>query len=336
MSATRKCLITGASGFIGGYLVDAALKRGYEVWCGVREKSSLARLTDKRIKLLELPYTRPMEMYEMMKDFVANRDGAWDYVIHNAGITKALDKQDFYRVNAYYTKVLIDSLYLADCRPKKFVLISSLSSFGPVRDGSTDPILDSDEQRPDSIYGDSKYKAELFVKTQDDYPYVILRPTGVYGPYDKDYLMEIKSIKKGFALKVGFKPQTLTFIHAKDLAEVAMLTLENPKADYKSFFVADGDVYSDAEFVKLVRKALGKRFVLSLRIPLRLCRWACEISELIGQLRGQDTTLNTDKYHILKQRNWNCDTRPLRKILDFVPEYDLKSGLLDTIIREKI
>ena len=48
----KKILITGASGFIGGFLVKEALNRGYEVWAGVRAGSNLSNLNDKRIKFI--------------------------------------------------------------------------------------------------------------------------------------------------------------------------------------------------------------------------------------------------------------------------------------------
>ena len=49
-----KILITGASGFIGGFLVKEALRRGYETWAGVRATSSRENLQDERIHFIEV------------------------------------------------------------------------------------------------------------------------------------------------------------------------------------------------------------------------------------------------------------------------------------------
>ena len=54
-----KILITGASGFIGGFLVEEALHRGYEVWAGVRAHSSRSHLQDPRIHFIDLAYGDP-------------------------------------------------------------------------------------------------------------------------------------------------------------------------------------------------------------------------------------------------------------------------------------
>ena len=51
-----KILITGASGFIGGFLVEEALRRGYETWAGIRAGSSKAHLQDKRIHILHFSF----------------------------------------------------------------------------------------------------------------------------------------------------------------------------------------------------------------------------------------------------------------------------------------
>ena len=330
MVEKRRILITGASGFIGGFIVDEALRRGYDVWAGVRSSSSLERLRDDRIRFIDLQYDNKAALTDQLRKIVSE-SGAWDYVVHNAGITKTLDKQDFYKINVVYTQYLIEALAEADCRPEKFLLMSSLSSFGPVKEKTFEIINDDDRQCPDSAYGKSKLEAELFVKKQIFFPYVIFRPTGVYGPADKDYLLEIKSIKAGLDVKVGMKPQKITFIYVKDLAIAVFLALENNNIYNKSYFVADGDVYTDNEFARTVKKFFGKRFVMNIRIPLWMCYIACVCSEFTGKIIGKSMTLNTDKYKLLKQRNWVCETETIKHELGFIPKYDLSAGLEETI-----
>ena len=330
MVGKKRILITGASGFIGGFLVDEALRRDYDVWAGVRSGSSREHLYDERINFIDLQYNDKHALTEQMRE--AKSDfGAWHFVVHNAGITKALNTADFYRINAINTQKLIESLAEAGCSPEKFLLMSSLSSYGPVNEYLFRPITDEDIQQPDSVYGKSKLEAELFLKAQTYFPYIILRPTGVYGPGDKDYLMEMKSIKFGFDLKVGMKKQSISFIYVKDLAVAAFLALENESVRNCSYFVADGDVYTDSEFSGVVRRLLGKRFVINMRIPLWLCYIICVFSELFGSIFGKTVTLNADKYKILKQRNWICDTEPIRRELGFIPKYNLREGLEETI-----
>jgi len=327
----KRILITGASGFIGGFLVKEALQLGYDVWAGIRPGSAREHLIDERIHFIYLQYEDVTALTNQLRE-VVSLSGAWHYVVHNAGVTKTLHTKDFYKVNAHFVSALIESLANAGCIPEKFLLMSSLSSYGPVAEESFRPIRERDEQRPDSEYGKSKLQAERFVREQQYFPYVILCPTGVYGPGDKDYLMEIKSIQSGFAFMTGMKPQGITFIYVKDLVTATFLALENPAVRNTSYFIADGKVYSDSDFVRIVKKLLGKRFVLSMRIPLWMCYIACVCSELTGKIFKKAMTLNTDKYKILRQRNWNCETERTGRELEFIPQYNLKEGVEETVL----
>ena len=115
----KKILITGASGFIGGFLVKEALNRGYETWAGVRSTSSRVNLQDERIRFIDLKYSDRESLTAQLADFVREH-GPWDYVIHNAGLTKTLDKRNFYRINAQNTANLIEALAASGCKPEKF------------------------------------------------------------------------------------------------------------------------------------------------------------------------------------------------------------------------
>jgi len=325
-----RILITGASGFIGGFLVKEALDKGYEVWAGIRKGSSRANLQDERIHFVNLHYNNPETLAAQLKD-LSQKSGVIDYVIHNAGLTKTPDKRNFHLVNAVYTKHLIEALRTAGCGVKKFLLMSSLSSYGGGDEETFCPIRLDDPQKPDTDYGKSKLAAENYLREQTYFPYVILRPTGVYGPGEKDYFVEIKSISSGFDFAAGFVPQRITFIYVKDLARVALLALENEAVRNKHYFVADGDIYTDESFARLIQEILQKKRVFRARIPLSLVHLACICSEWIGKLSGKSMTLNTDKYIILKQRNWICDVTPLQGDLNFIPEYPLHKGLEESI-----
>lgn len=68
-----KILITGASGFIGGFLVQEALRRGYETWAGIRSTSSRENLQDERIRFIDLKYNNPEALTAQLADFARER-----------------------------------------------------------------------------------------------------------------------------------------------------------------------------------------------------------------------------------------------------------------------
>ena len=116
----KKILITGASGFIGSAIVARALEEGYETWAGVRSISSKDMLQDERINFIELNYTDTNKLTEELIAF-DNQHGKLDAIVHVAGITKALNKDDFEKINYGYTKNFVDALVKANMVPKTFV-----------------------------------------------------------------------------------------------------------------------------------------------------------------------------------------------------------------------
>jgi nucleoside-diphosphate-sugar epimerase len=325
----KRILITGASGFIGSFLIEKALEKGYETWAGIRKSSSREYLQDKRIQFIDLPFHDKGKLTGDLCKF-ATEHGKFDYIIHNAGVTKCLNHSDFDKVNFQYTANFIDALRAADAVPEKFILMSSLSAYGLGDEINYIPLKITDTPNPNTAYGKSKLKAEMYLQSTGDFPYIILRPTGVYGPREKDYFLMVKTVKSGLDVGAGFRPQHLTFIYVKDLVEAAFLGLESDIRN-GAYFVADGDVYTDKEYTRLVKESIGKKRVLSLKIPLWLLKTISAIAENISKLTKKPSTLNRDKYKIMKQRNWECDITPLSNDLRFSPQYNLKKGLEESI-----
>lgn len=325
----KKIIITGASGFIGSFLVEKALSLGFQTWAGVRKSSSREYLQDSNILFIELNFGNKEKLIEQLKEF-KSKFGKIDYVIHNAGITKCLDPKDFDIINYQNTVNFIEALKEADCVPDKFLLMSSLSAFGLGDEINYTPIKITDTPHPNTAYGISKLKAEQYLQNTTDFPYMILLPTGVYGPREKDYFLMLKTVKSGLDVGAGFKPQHLTFIYVKDLVDAAFLALESPLKN-KSYFVTDGDVHTDKEYTALVKKVLGKKHVLSIKVPLFILKLISVIAESISKITKKPSTLNRDKYKIMKQRNWECDIEPLAQDLHFTPQYNLERGLTESV-----
>ena len=97
----KSILITGAGGFIGGFLVEEALRRGYDTWAAVRSTTSREYLKDERIHFIELDYTDQDRLEETLRDHMGEW-GRWDYVVHNLGVTKSTNYLDFEQVNYGY------------------------------------------------------------------------------------------------------------------------------------------------------------------------------------------------------------------------------------------
>ena len=104
-----------------------------------------------------------------------------------------------------------------------------------------------------------------------------------------------------------------------------------PEALCRAYFVSDGQVYESRTFSELIQKELGNPWVLRIKCPLAILKVISMIAELGAKCVGKTSTLNRDKYNIMKQRNWRCDISPLVSELGFHPEYLLDRGVKEII-----
>ena len=211
---------------------------------------------------------------------------------------------------------------------KRLVYLSSLSIFGPIREQQPyEEIRDTDTPHPNTAYGESKLQAE---KLLTGLPVIILRPTGVYGPREKDYFLMAKSIKGHVDFSVGYKQQDITFVYVRDVVQAVFLAFNNRTSGH-AYFLSDGEVYQSSTFSDLILKEMGSPWCLRIKAPLWVLRVATFFGEWIGRLTGRVTALNNDKYHILSQRNWRCDIEPARRELGYEPQWQLERGVKETI-----
>ena len=327
-----KILVTGASGFIGSFIVEEALRRGMETWAAVRGSSSRQFLKDERIHFIELNLDSQQDLQRQLAGH------EFDYVVHAAGVTKCLNKDDFFRVNTEGTKNLVLALLELKMPLRRFVYISSLSVFGAIREQQPyTEIREDDTPQPNTAYGKSKLEAERWldqINTAEalpsPFPYVILRPTGVYGPRERDYFLMAKSIKQHSDFAVGYKRQDITFVYVQDVVQAVFLACEKGQTGRK-YFLSDGEVYQSTTFSDHIREELGHPWWIRIKAPIWVLRIITWLGDKWGHLTGKISALNNDKYHILKQRNWRCDITPARKELGYEPHYQLKEGTKLTI-----
>lgn len=302
----KRILITGASGFIGSFLCEEAVRRGYDTWAAMRTHSSKKWLKLPELHFITLDMTDKSALLDQLKG------QSFDIVVHAAGATKCLNREEFDLHNFQCTKNLVEAMDELGQMPQQFIYMSSLSAIY----GST--------------YGESKLKTEEWLK-QKAIPLAIFRPTGVYGPREKDYMMMAESISNHVDFAVGLKEQKLTFVYVRDLVGAIFAAIDKGITDGSTFNVTDGQVYSSREFSDLIQNELGVKHVFHITAPLWLLKVISVVSEQWGKLMGKPSTLNRDKYKIMAQRDWTCDIEPLLNTLEYHPQWQLERGVKETI-----
>ena len=329
MEETKKrVLVVGAGGFTGGFICEEGLRRGYEVWAGVRESTSRRYLSDPRLKFVVFDFDKPETLPSSLKSSLPDGE-KWDYIVYNLGATKCVNFLDFNKINYIYLQDFCKSLELSRMVPEKMVYMSSLSAMGPGDEKGFTPFDESRIPMPNTRYGASKLKAEMWLAASE-LPVIILRPTGIYGPRDRDYFLMFDAIRKGFDFSVGYKKQLLSFLYVEDLAKAVYDALEKAPVK-KTYIIGESRSYTQKEFRNIVGEAIGKRMVLPVRLPLWIVKGVSKVSEKIGVAKGKPSTLNSDKFKIMAQRNWNVDVSAAEKDFGFKCEIPLEEGVKKSV-----
>ena len=313
-----KILITGASGFIGSYLIEKALEKNWDVTAAVRKTSDKTYLQDKRIRFLELDFGNEQQLTEKLK-----QTGGFDYVIHNAGATKVLTPADYFYINTEHTKRFVRAL--AQTPPLKFVFVSSLAALGPANNG--DIIRAVDTPHPISAYGESKLAVENFLEKSCPFPYTVIQPAGVYGPRDKDLFTVFQILARGIDVQLGSQAQKISLIHAQDLTE-AIFTAMQYGTDRKKYIINDGTNYLSSDLSDAIKKAFNKK-AIKINVPLNVVRLIANVSEKIGKFRNKTTMIYPERIE-MSISNWHTEKPAIMSELNFVPQYDLYSGIKQT------
>ncbi len=317
----QRVLITGASGFLGYHLINAALENDFEVYAAVRKSSNIIHLAQLPVSFVELNYQDEDAMAAVFAEKKI------DYVIHAAGTTKAVSRQEYDLINNTYTQHLARAAAKNREQVKRFVFISSLAATGP--SASVDSkIDDSVVPLPVTAYGKSKLDAENGLK-KIEIPLTILRPTAIYGPREKDIFIVTKTLYNGLDPYIGKFDQKLSFVYAKDMAALAVSALTNVNAD-GTYNISDGREYSRYEFADIVKELSGKK-AFRFHLPLGLVRAVLKVTDRINQSMKKASPVSVEKLSELTAANWVCDISKAKTELGYNPQYDLQKGLEESL-----
>jgi len=311
-----KALVTGGTGFIGSHLTEALIRKGVQVRCLLRKTSDL-----KWLKGLPVEFV-PGDCNDMAS--LAEAIRGVDWVLHLAGATKAIKEETYFEVNGLGTENLIQACLENNPRIQKFIYISSQAAAGPSRNGIGKK--ESDPCEPVSFYGRSKRRGEESVLSQaHELPALILRPSAVYGPRDKDILALFKCLSRRIKPCLTGQQQHLNLCYVQDLVQGMLLALETQVKSGEIFFLSDGHDYRMEDVGDILAQAMGIT-ALRIRIPKRMVVGIACFSEYLSKWLGRPFLLNKDKAEEIVQKEWVCDITKAKTLLGFEPRVPLSEG----------
>ncbi len=318
MTSKKKILITGATGFIGKYLIEHAIKNNYDVFLTLRKSSNTKEIDHLDFNKIHIDFTSEKTISNSLSDTII-----FDTIIHNAGVKACFKKEDYFKYNETLTENLSTVLKKRKLLKGKFIYISSLAALGPGDHKTLEDITENKVEQPISNYGRSKLFAEKKV-INSGLNYIILRPTAVYGKGTSDYKDLIAIVKKQLAVYTASPNQLLSFIHANDVAQAVFLASESSKNN-TTYNLSDTREYTLKSVYKTVADELNTNLKLKIRIPLFAIYSVAVINHYLEAFFKIENSLNSiEKAKEITALNWKCSAKKLKEELNFKPLHSLK------------
>lgn len=240
--------LTGATGFIGQYLLRELPRHGHRV----------------RVLLRRPPAGVPLHLSAAVIGDLRNPQnlatalGGVDAIIHSAGVARAasgLPEDDYRTINTAATVALARAAERLSV--SRFVFLSSIrAQCGPVADTI---MTETVEPRPTDVYGKSKLAAELGL-AELNLDWVALRPVLVYGPGVKGNMAQlIRLAQSPWPLPLGSITARRSLLSLENLGSAIEVVLAASQPLRRAYIVADRQALTVGQMIAAMRRGLGRK-----------------------------------------------------------------------------
>jgi len=310
-----RALVTGATGFVGGHLVEALAARGDEVVV-------LARRPERAAPLARLGVRVALGALDDDASLAAAAHGV-DVAYHLAGLTAAARPSDFFLANEAGTRRLVEAVRRAAPGLARFVYVSSQAALGPSAPGQR--LAEDAPCRPLTAYGRSKLAGEAVVRAAEGLPWTIVRPPAVYGPRDREFLKLFRMIRGGLAPVFGTGAQQVSLVFAPDLADAIVRAGTAPAAVHQTYHTAHAEVVSTRDLVEAIGRAVGRTPIV-LPVPGLLAKAIVGLIGALSAARGRPSVLNLDKMAEYLAPAWILSVDKAGRELGWRAAHDVAEG----------
>ncbi len=279
-----KALVTGATGFIGGHVVDALLASGHEVVALVRPTSDTSLLARPGISLAAGDVTD--------RDSLDRACRGIDCVIHTAAVVSMYGAwEEYRRVGVVGTENLVDAA--AAARVPRFLHLGSIASYGLRHTPGvvlTEDMPYDEDPEPWNHYVREKMLSEKIVWRAHESGRIAatsLRPSVVLGPRDRNVVTRVMNLLRlPFTGTIGFGTNRVGCVVVEELAELVVRAATSSVAIGRAYNVSGRDPITQRELYSLFAKAAGRR-VQPFFTQYRVAFAGASIAERLSQLAGR-------------------------------------------------
>ncbi len=254
MDNTDRVLVTGASGFIGGRLVETLVNRGITVRVTTSDLRHCEHIAHLPVQIVKAG----LGDHDALSDAVAGCSVVFHAAYRFGG---DIEQQ---KVNIDGTRVLAEAFGRNGGR--RFVHVSSMCAYGDPRD---EDLTEDTPLRPSADpYSETKRQIDLLLLEMHrsrGFPVTIIQPTIVYGPrgtfWTTEPLQQVRSMR--IALPAGGLG-LCNAVYVDDVVSALTLAAERDAAVGETFLISGAAPVTWREFYAAFEKMLGKKAVIDL------------------------------------------------------------------------
>lgn len=322
-----KAAVTGATGFIGGKLTEALVKKGFDVTCLVRKTSDTRKLESLGVGLLEGDLGDENALQKLPRDT--------DIVFHLAALVSDWgEREDFLRYNVEATRTLLEAAKSSGV--KRFIHMSSSTVIWKSDFWNIHNLVDVDETYPyrekyNDNYNATKAEAEKLVLSYNEpgvFETVCIRPSNVWGAGDTVLLPRIAAAAdKGVLIPIGKSSRTVTPCHVDNLTQSLLLSVDNKNAPGNIYFINDGVKIGYMEFIGSQLKSSGIEWKPGFSIPYKFAYAMSALLEVIFKLKKSKKPPVLTRFAVAAlagSRSYSIEKA--KRELGYVPDTDMAKG----------
>ena len=315
----KKVLVTGATGFLGKYLIEELLNNDYDVIAHGRKENVLNNIKEK--------YNA--QILKCSLDEIKNIELNVDYVIHAAALSTVWGKwKDFYNSNVIGTENVIN--FCKKNNVKRLVYVSSPSIYSTKCDRLNINEEDFDKNNQLNFYIKSKILAENLINSIEDdkLETVIIRPRGLLGIGDTSIIPRLIKANRKIGIPLFNDGRNIVDITCvENVAAALRLAIESNNAVGRTYNITNGEPREFKNILEELFKQINEP-PKYLKINLNLMYGVSSVIEFIYKLFHIYKEPMITKYNICTLGySQTLNIEKAKKDLNYIPKMTLSEGI---------
>jgi len=315
----KKVLVTGATGFLGKYVVKELVEHGYQVRAFGRNSKVGRSLENSSVSFFQGDLTKADDVLEACKGM--------DLVVHVGALSTVWGPwEDFYQANVLGTKYVLEACRQAGIQ--RLVYVSSPSIYAAPKDQLGIKESDAPEENNLNNYIRSKLASEKLFKDYPDVPSIILRPRGLFGIGDTSILPRVINLSQKIGIPlIGDGRQLMDMTCVENVALAIRLAIEAPEAKGEVYNITNGEPRAFRDLLEESLTGLG--YPIKYRnLPAALLSGIASCLEFLYKtfnLKGEPA-LTRYTYYLLRYSQ-TLDISKAERELGYHPKISISEGI---------